>query len=136
MDALPQNYTGGEALLHLTHIYRFNRSTCHRSLTHTHRNEYSYRITMIITINLPTCCRSDNNVYLTCDMLTRTAHSTHVHDIWCVLVADMQIPQWCNGSLDQSHMVDPLSYFSFHPVLHNWCNKGCGMCCPVCGMVK
>ena len=24
-------------------------------------------------------------------------------------------------------MVDPLSYFPFHPVLHNWCNKGCGM---------
>ena len=32
-------------------------------------------------------------------------------------------------------MVDPLSYFSFQPVLHDWCNKGCGMCYPVCGMV-
>ena len=21
----------------------------------------------------------------------------------------------------------PLSYFSFQPVLHDWCNKGCGM---------
>ena len=31
--------------------------------------------------------------------------------------------------------VDPLSYFSFQPVLHDWCNKGCGMCNPVCGMV-
>ena len=30
-------------------------------------------------------------------------------------------------------MVDPLSYFSFQPVLHDWCNKGCGMCYPVCG---
>ena len=30
---------------------------------------------------------------------------------------------------------DPLSYFSFQPVLHDWCNKGCGMCYPVCGMV-
>ena len=29
-------------------------------------------------------------------------------------------------------MVDPLSSFSFQPVLHNWCNKGCGMCYPVC----
>ena len=28
---------------------------------------------------------------------------------------------------------DPLSYFSFQPVLHDWCNKGCGMCYPVCG---
>ena len=30
---------------------------------------------------------------------------------------------------------DPLSYFSFQPVLHDWCNKGCGLGCPVCGMV-
>ena len=32
-------------------------------------------------------------------------------------------------------MVDPLSYFLFQPVLHAWCNKGCGMCYPVCGMM-
>ena len=32
-------------------------------------------------------------------------------------------------------MVDPSSYFSFQPVLHDWCNKGRGMCYPVCGMV-
>ena len=25
--------------------------------------------------------------------------------------------------------------FSFQPVLHDWCNKGRGMCNPVCGMV-
>ena len=25
------------------------------------------------------------------------------------------------------------SYFSFQPVLHDWCNKGYGMCYPVCG---
>ena len=33
------------------------------------------------------------------------------------------------------HGVYPLSYFSFQPVLHDWCNKGRGMCYPVCGMV-
>ena len=27
-------------------------------------------------------------------------------------------------------MVDPLNYFSFQPVLHDWCNKGRGMCYP------
>ena len=32
-------------------------------------------------------------------------------------------------------LVDPLSYFSFQPVLHDWCNKGRGMCYHVCGMV-
>ena len=33
------------------------------------------------------------------------------------------------------HGVDPLSYFSFQPVLHNRCNKGRGMCYPVSGMM-
>ena len=32
-------------------------------------------------------------------------------------------------------MVDPLSYFSFQPVLHDWCNKGRGMRHPVCGIM-
>ena len=32
-------------------------------------------------------------------------------------------------------MVDPLSYFSFQPVLHDWCNKGYGVCYRVCGMM-
>ena len=32
-------------------------------------------------------------------------------------------------------MADSLSYFSFQPVLHDWCNKGRGMCYPVCGVV-
>ena len=33
------------------------------------------------------------------------------------------IRSWCHWSLDQSLMVDPFSYLSFHPVLHNWYNK-------------
>ena len=32
-------------------------------------------------------------------------------------------------------MVDPLSYFLFQPVLHDWCNKGLRMCYPVCGLM-
>ena len=38
------------------------------------------------------------------------------------------VRSWCDGS-----SVDPLSCFSFQPVLHDWCNKGRGMCYPVCG---
>ena len=41
--------------------------------------------------------------------------------------------RWVVGSI--LHGVDPLSYFSFQPVPHDWCNKGRGMCYPVCGMV-
>ena len=33
------------------------------------------------------------------------------------------------------HRVDSLSYFSFQPVIHDWCNKGRGMCHLVCGMM-
>ena len=36
---------------------------------------------------------------------------------------------------DRSFMVDPLSYFAFQPELHDWCNKGRGMCYPVYGMM-
>ena len=32
-------------------------------------------------------------------------------------------------------MVNPLSYFSLQPVLHDWCNKSRRMCYPVCGMM-
>ena len=41
--------------------------------------------------------------------------------------------RWVVGSI--LHRVDPLSYFSFQPVLQDWCIKGRGMCYSVCGMV-
>ena len=41
--------------------------------------------------------------------------------------------RWVVGSVLNG--VDPLSYFSFQPVLHDWCNKGSGMYYPVCGMM-
>ena len=33
-------------------------------------------------------------------------------------------------------MVDPLSYFSFNPMLHDIVYQNRGMCYPVCGMVR
>ena len=37
------------------------------------------------------------------------------------------VSSWCGGSLDQSLLVDLLSYFLFqYTVLHNWCTKGHG----------
>ena len=41
--------------------------------------------------------------------------------------------RWVVGSI--LHGVDPLSYFSFQPVLHDGCHKSRGMCYPVCGIV-
>ena len=52
-----------------------------------------------------------------------------------MLLRSNSVRSWCDGSSDRSLMVDPLSYFSFQPVLHDWCNKGCGMCYPVCWMM-
>ena len=45
------------------------------------------------------------------------------------------VRSWCDGSSDRSFMVDQLSYFSFQPVLYDWCNKGRGMCYLVCGIM-
>ena len=52
-----------------------------------------------------------------------------------LLFPGKSVRSWCDGSSDRSFMVDPLSYFLFQPVLHDWFNKGCGMYYPVCGMV-
>ena len=44
------------------------------------------------------------------------------------------VRSWCDWYLDRS-FIELLSYFSFQPVLHELCNKGRGMCYPVCGMM-
>ena len=41
--------------------------------------------------------------------------------------------RWVVGSILPG--VDPLSYFSFQPVPHDWCKNGRGICYPVCGMM-
>ena len=32
-------------------------------------------------------------------------------------------------------LINFTTIFSFQPVLHDWCNKGRGVCYPVCGMM-
>ena len=32
------------------------------------------------------------------------------------------------------HQIGP-TYRTIELFINNWCNKGCGMCCPVCGIV-
>ena len=39
------------------------------------------------------------------------------------------------GCLELLQFVLLITDDSFQPVLHDWCNKGRGMCYPVCGMV-
>ena len=52
-----------------------------------------------------------------------------------MLLCGKSVCSWCDRSLDWSLMADPLIYFSFQPLLHDCCNKGHGMCYPICGMV-
>ena len=52
-----------------------------------------------------------------------------------MLLRGKSVRSWRDGSSGRFFMVHPLRYFSFQPVLHDWCNKGRGMCYPVCGMV-
>ena len=61
-------------------------------------------------------------------LLRDKVHSRHNTEVERSLMV-----RWVVGSI--LHEVDPLSYFSFQPVLHDWCNKGRGMCYPVCGIV-
>ena len=42
------------------------------------------------------------------------------------------VRSWCDGSSDRTFMVYLLNYFSFQPVVHDWCNKCRGMCNIVC----
>ena len=56
------------------------------------------------------------------------AHWYNAQPVW-----DLSVVRWVVGSI--LHGVDPLSYFSFQSMLHGQCNKGRGMCYPVCGMM-
>ena len=47
-------------------------------------------------------------------------------EFYCFLLSHKQIVFFKN----------PLSYFSFQPVFQDCCNKGHGVYCPVCGMVR
>ena len=47
-------------------------------------------------------------------------------------------PTSLNESVQRAHCFPwwlPPGPFSFQPVLDDWCNKGRGMCYPVCGMM-
>ena len=59
----------------------------------------------------------------------------NVHCSLYIGLRGKSVRSWCDGSSDRSFMVDTLSYLSFQPVLHHWCNKGRGMCYSVCGMM-
>ena len=56
---------------------------------------------------------------------------THKRDIALWQERSLMV-QWVVGSILHG---GPTELFLFQPVLHDWCNKRCGMFYPVCGMV-
>ena len=50
----------------------------------------------------------------------------------CIIRSEMELH---DRAFAQDEIVNPLSYFSFQPVLHDWYNKGHGMCHYVYRMV-
>ena len=77
-----------------------------------------------------------NILYLSCTTLSLCCTTL---DLCCVvyLVAPWYERSLIVRSVDGSilHRVDPLSYFSLQPVIHDWYNKDCDMYYPVCGMM-
>ena len=72
-------------------------------------------------------------------IISKWNHSkcTNVYNFSCVvgkcfMVERLLMVQWVVGLILHG---GPLTYFFFQPVLHDWCNKGCGMYYPVGGMV-
>ena len=60
---------------------------------------------------------------------------------YCVMLSLLKkvVRAFAHGAMgrriDPSCYIPIELYISFQPVLHDWCNKPCGMCYPVCGMM-
>ena len=97
-------------------------------------------------------CTEDNNfcfTFWTVDQSNATKKTVvkqgNFHDVLFIvseisvkfffLKMEQDVALWYDGSSDRNFMVDPFNYISFQPVLHDWCNKGCGICYLVYGMM-
>ena len=92
---------------------------------------------VLLNDGLFTKSKSGNHEYI-CGLFTKLKQVTK----WCMrkVLNDGFFTKSKSGNHEYicvGHFLtmNPLSYFSFQPVLHNWCNKGCGMCYLVCRMV-
>ena len=74
---------------------------------------------------------------ITSDRLWQKLANVLLEDIGGTVIYKFKTPQLITlrKQIGNAFATHPLSYFPFQPVLHDWCNKGRGMCYPVCGMV-
>ena len=62
-------------------------------------------------------------------------NTSRTHDNFILSAQERDVAPWWERSLMVRWVVRSNLHFSFQPVLHDWHNKGHGMCYPVCGMV-
>ena len=93
---------------------------------------YSFRLTARVLLYAPS--HRQNSTYH-----GRSYHGATSRSLLSTLTCISASTVRCEQILAQSKQVrvfhPRLGYFSFQPVLHDWCNKGRGMCYPVCGMM-
>ena len=109
------------------------------SLTHSHRNVFLHNSVPPPRNPMPNDAvkketTTDQLTPLSEDDESLDAESIQFEGARCSSV----VRAFAHGAMD--HRIDPssggpVSYFSFHPVLHGWCIKGRGMCYPVCVIV-
>ena len=113
-----------------THTHTHMHTHTH-TCTHTHMHTHAYTHTHTHT---HTCTHYIWMQVVCRQFLLEADWSVTLSKIWSpsvLLLSYVSLQQV--GSI--LHGVDPMSYFSFQPVFHDWLNKGCGMCYPVCEMV-
>ena len=66
-------------------------------------------------------------------ILEQLMHDRHYMNALLMPMIKCLLTAWC--VIESIPHPAPFSYFSVQPVLNDWCNKGCGMCYPVCRMV-
>ena len=85
----------------------------------------------------PDYCLSTNRMAFIADDVTirKRFCNCKVHKYWSswglrkrIVASWYSIRSWYSGLSDRSLMVDPLSYFSFQPVLHDWCKTKAILC--------
>ena len=82
------------------------------------------------TLKYPTITTMLHSVHQCSPVVRMFASSCNLKNIIC-LTPNRRIDSLCRGVVKHSLIHSS----SFQPVLHDWCNKGRGICYPVCGMV-
>ena len=78
---------------------------------------------ILILVNSKLYILGNTEYYLT--FVIKTGNHVRYNKVWRSPklkkeLCGKSVRSWCDGSSDQSFMLDSLSYFSFQPVLHDW----------------